>query len=473
MKYILPLSLLFLSSVHSVAQTIEDANLSVSNIDNNCWFESYDDSKRTISNLNFMALCDGNNSEYRTNPFVIKLYLYNKEKYEATQEVYYIKTYEVPYMKHFASWEVKNANINFCDIDVEPGVYRLGFYVDADNQIKESDENDNMVLFQGELNIGEKKCTGSTTPTTEKDNTTTDNTTSQDPDQALKDQKLSLENQLVDLTKKITALELDLNQNKATLAPVDLKIKELEKQELELRREECKTAIERTNKSLNKTLTTEGLQSYTTKEQEYKLKADALQKQRTELTSLKNQNAVYSQQVHDYPILVNRHKTDLSGMTQLNKIDSINYKIKTLEIEETSYKYEAAKIGLDRTTKLIENSVATGSKPHTETHLNELKTKEEEYTKSASSTSVQIQEQLRLKKEAEKEARKDANQVKIDNSKLKIKIQSMKSELGMKEKALAKEQKKKKQNSAKIETLQKEIEQLKKDISEAEKQIQP
>jgi chromosome segregation ATPase len=310
-----------------------------------------------------------------------------------------------------------------------------------------------------------------TSTTTNTTNTTTTATTTTDPDQAIKDQKLALENQLVDLTKKITTLELDINQNKATLNPVDLKIKELEKQELELRREECKTAIERTNKSLDKSLTTDGLQAYTTKEQEYKLKADALQKQRTELSALKNQNAVYAQQVHDYPIVLTRHKTELSGMTQLNKMDSINYKIKTLEMEETSYKYEAAKIGLDKTNKQIENALSKDAKPHTDTHLQELQAKEEEYNKQASATRVQIQEQLNFKKQAEKEAKKDANQIKIDNSKLKIKIQSMKSELGMKEKALAKEQKKKSQDAAKIETLQKEIEQLKKDIAEAEKQI--
>ncbi len=313
--------------------------------------------------------------------------------------------------------------------------------------------------------------TTSTTSNTNPTNTTPTTTATADPDQALKDQKLVLENQLIDLTKKITALEMDINQNRATLTPVDLKLKELEKQELELRREECKTAIERTNKSLDKSLTADGLQAYTTKEQEYKLKADAIQKQRTELSVLKNQNAVYAQQVHDYPIVLTRHKTDLSGMTQLNKIDSINYKIKTLEMEETSYKYEAAKIGLDKTNKQLENALSKDTKPHTDAHLQELQTKEEEYNKKASATRVQIQEQLNFKKQAEKEAKKDANQIKIDNSKLKIKIQGMKSELGMKEKALAKEQKKKSPDATKIETLQKEIEQLKKDIAEAEKQI--
>jgi chromosome segregation ATPase len=313
--------------------------------------------------------------------------------------------------------------------------------------------------------------TSNTTNTTNTTTTTTTPTTTTDPDQAIKDQKLALENQLADLTKKITALESDINQNKATLTPIDLKLKELEKQELELRREECKTAIERTNKSLDKSITTDGLQSYTAKEQEFKLKADALQKQRTELSALKNQNAVYAQQVHDYPIVLTKHKTDLSGMTQLNKIDSINYKIKTLEMEETSYKFEAAKIGLDKTNKQIENALSKDTKPHADTQIQELQTKEDEYNKQASTTRVQIQEQLNFKKEAEKEAKKDANQVKIDNSKLKVKIQTLKSQLGMKEKALAKEQKKKKQDLAKIEALQKEIEQLKTEISEAEKQI--
>lgn len=319
--------------------------------------------------------------------------------------------------------------------------------------------------------IGTNSNPGTTTNPTTTTTTTTTTQTPADPDQALKDQKTALENQLVDLTKKITTLETDLTQNKATLTPIDLKLKELEKQELELRREECKTAIERTSKTLDKSLSTDGLQSYTAKEQEYKLKADALQKQRTDLNALKNSNAVYAQQAHDYPIVMERQKTELAGMTQLNKVDSINYKIKSLEMEETSYKFEASKAGLERTNKQIENSLASGTKPHADTQLQDLQTKETAFNDKASATNGQIQEQLRLKKEAEKEAKKDVNQIKMDNSKLKVKIQGYKSQLSMKEKALAKEQKKKSPDAAKVDTLKKEIEELKKQISDCEKQI--
>lgn len=462
--FLLPLTILG----NAYSQTVKNANLSVSNIDNNVWFESYDDSKRMIKNLNFMALCDGENSEFRTEPFVIKLYLYNKERYDATQEVYYIKTYEVPYMKHFGSWEVKNANVSFCDMDIVPGVYRLGFYVDADNVIQEENEQDNMVLFQGELNIGEKKCSGSETTNT---TTTTPTETPADPDQMLKDEIASLENSITEQTKQITAIEFDLNQNKATMEPVDIKIKELEKQELELRRESNKQTLERKKKELSKKLTTDELQSYTAKEEEFKLKADSVKKQKDELIALKNSNKNYAQQVKDIPTQMEKQKSDLGTNTLATPLDSINYKIQSLELENNGYKFEAAKLGLERTNMQIQNQIASGTPPYTTDQINQLQQKENEYNQKSAETNSKIQEQLKLKKEAEKSARKEANQEKIDNSKLKMKIQGLKAQISSKEKALAKEEKKKKPNQEKIDILKADLEKLRKELSEAEQQL--
>jgi hypothetical protein len=132
-------------------QAQKPVNLSPSNLESNIWWDRYDDKTRTIHNVNFMILTDGNNSEDRTGAFKVKLYLYNAEQYAVDKKVYYIKTYEIESMQHMGAREANNQKISFMDQDIPPNTYRLGIHVDADNEIAETNENDNAMLFKGEL----------------------------------------------------------------------------------------------------------------------------------------------------------------------------------------------------------------------------------------------------------------------------------------------------------------------------------
>jgi len=137
------------------AQNIKDANVYPSNLEENMWFEKYDKATRQIKGIHFMVLADGNNSQDITPEFVIKLYLYQKEK-----DPIFIKTIAMKGLYHMGSKEFKNLTVNLKDQEIPEGVYRLGVFVDADDQIKE-DAGDNAMLFKGELHITE----GATTET--------------------------------------------------------------------------------------------------------------------------------------------------------------------------------------------------------------------------------------------------------------------------------------------------------------------
>jgi hypothetical protein len=95
-----------------------------------------------------MVLSDGNNSLDRTPEFTVKLYLYQEGK-----EPIFIKTYTLDNgIAHLSSREFKNQNVSLKGLNVEPGIYRLGIYVNAD---KSFDENmsDNAMLFRDSINV--------------------------------------------------------------------------------------------------------------------------------------------------------------------------------------------------------------------------------------------------------------------------------------------------------------------------------
>lgn len=129
------------------AQAIKDANVYPTNLEENMWFDSYDAGSKTIKGINFMVLCDGDNSKDRTPAFTVKLYLYQQGK-----DPIFIKTYHLDGISHMGSQEFKNVSVAFADADVAPGAYRLGLFVDADDDLKE-DNNDNAILFKGTINV--------------------------------------------------------------------------------------------------------------------------------------------------------------------------------------------------------------------------------------------------------------------------------------------------------------------------------
>lgn len=146
MKNIITL-LLLTGTLPVFSQTIKDCNVYPSNLEENMGFESFDPATNTIKGAYFMVLADGENSEYATPPFAVKIYLY-----QADQDPIFIKTYNLDGIKHFASFEFTKENINFSELNVPEGTYRVGIFVDADDSIQE-DASDNAILFRSSVTV--------------------------------------------------------------------------------------------------------------------------------------------------------------------------------------------------------------------------------------------------------------------------------------------------------------------------------
>ena len=146
-SYLLPL-LAILSIAEVNAQAVKPTNTYPTNLEENMYFEGYDANTKTIKGVHFMVLTDGNNSLDRTPPFVVKIYLYQEGK-----DPIFIKTYEFENgMKHMSAKEFKNDAISLEGQNIEPGIYRLGLYTNAESSFQE-EMSDNAMLFRDPINI--------------------------------------------------------------------------------------------------------------------------------------------------------------------------------------------------------------------------------------------------------------------------------------------------------------------------------
>lgn len=141
-------SLLLLGTNYLKAQSIKATNTYPSNLEENQYFESYDAATQTIKGIHFLVLSDGDNSLDRTPEFTVKLYLYQQDK-----EPIFIKTYTLDNgIAHLSRRDFDKQNISLKGLNVEPGIYRLGVYINADKSFEE-DMNDNAMLFRDPVNI--------------------------------------------------------------------------------------------------------------------------------------------------------------------------------------------------------------------------------------------------------------------------------------------------------------------------------
>lgn len=142
---ILFIVLVLLQTAH--AQTVEDANVSLSNLNSNSYFGSYDDNTKMVSDLNFMVLADGSNSSYVTPAFTVKVYIYDGS------DPTFVKTYNDAGIYHFGSKTYSNESVDLSSLSLPAGTYRLGVYVDADDEIPSppDDPADNAFLLDGDI----------------------------------------------------------------------------------------------------------------------------------------------------------------------------------------------------------------------------------------------------------------------------------------------------------------------------------
>jgi hypothetical protein len=81
--------------------------------------------------------------------FSVAMYLYD----QATSTPYILDPMSISYISGYGVYSITNWNV---DINNTPGIpagtYRLGFYVDSNGDISESDENNNAGLLSGNIN---------------------------------------------------------------------------------------------------------------------------------------------------------------------------------------------------------------------------------------------------------------------------------------------------------------------------------
>jgi hypothetical protein len=143
-------SLLFTFSVFS--QTVENANVYPSNLEENMYYSKYDDATKKITGLYFLLLADGNNSQHVTPAFKVKIYLLPEGK-TSKEDLIIIKTYEIKGLYHMGSMEFKDQTIDLSKIPgLKTGKYRLGIWVNSEESFEE-DKNDNATLFKGTISF--------------------------------------------------------------------------------------------------------------------------------------------------------------------------------------------------------------------------------------------------------------------------------------------------------------------------------
>lgn len=101
-----------------------------------------------IINIDYVDVC--NNGNDNADPFQVTMYLYD----ENTEDVYFIANTELTNgLSGNACISVENWNIDVNDTPGVPaGTYRLGIWVDSDEDITETDEDNNTGLLAGNNN---------------------------------------------------------------------------------------------------------------------------------------------------------------------------------------------------------------------------------------------------------------------------------------------------------------------------------
>ena len=167
MKTKLLLLALFLSG-YCFSQTVENANVYPSNLEDNMYFSSFNQAVNTIEGLNFIVLADGNNSQHVTPAFDVSIYIM-PEGSSSREDLIIVKNYPLSGIYHFGKHEFKNESINLNETaGIQPGRYRVGIWVNS-NQAFEENTSDNATLFRTPIEV----TTASTGSAAKKDDPTT------------------------------------------------------------------------------------------------------------------------------------------------------------------------------------------------------------------------------------------------------------------------------------------------------------
>lgn len=147
MKKIFTIAAAALLTGNVCAQIEEDANVFLGNLD--MGWSSYNNTTKIVNDLYFSVYADGTNSAYVTPPFTIKVYIWDGSNPT------FVHTINDPGLYHFGGRDYENIDIDLSDLPLPAGSYRLGVYVDADDDIpsSEDDEGDNAYLTPGDIDF--------------------------------------------------------------------------------------------------------------------------------------------------------------------------------------------------------------------------------------------------------------------------------------------------------------------------------
>lgn len=151
MKTITLLLSTLLTTFLSLSQSTKPTNVYPSNLEENIYFRGYDPSSHSITGIHFLVLSDGDNSKDKTPAFEVSLYLMPEGK-SSLEDLIIIKTYPLDGIFHMGSHEFKNETIALSGIQITPGRYRLGIWVNSSQAFSE-DSNDNATLFNNTIII--------------------------------------------------------------------------------------------------------------------------------------------------------------------------------------------------------------------------------------------------------------------------------------------------------------------------------
>ncbi len=146
------LSVLILLSTFALGQTVKETNVYPTNLEENMYFESFDQENNLIKNIYCMILSDGENSEFVTPAFEVSLYLLPDGSNDPN-DLIIVKKYNIDGIYHFGSYDLKDNLIDLNTVEnLKPGDYRLGIWVNSNTAFEENTD-DNAMLFKGMINI--------------------------------------------------------------------------------------------------------------------------------------------------------------------------------------------------------------------------------------------------------------------------------------------------------------------------------
>src|SRR6185437_9668670 len=131
----------------------QDANVSLSNLNSNNGYTSYDNSTKIISGLFFEVLSDGNNSNNIISTFQVSVYLLacDNTGTPTSSTPIVAKTYIVSGMQQLHAVNYSNESVDLTQVSSLPdGTYRMGVWVNSDNGVPNppDDPSDNAGLLQ-------------------------------------------------------------------------------------------------------------------------------------------------------------------------------------------------------------------------------------------------------------------------------------------------------------------------------------